>query len=160
MAVWWRAGPREVVLEEWAASRAVELGGRLEKLSPTEGQKYRPDRAFLHPRRPPAFLELKRRGKRPTPEQTETLARLQAAGYVAGWADSKEGVEALLARAMMPPLAMAVDIVKEAERLKKEAPDAPSSLVSARARRRAITVPANVGTPPGGRPGGAPARAP
>jgi hypothetical protein len=110
---WWNRGPREEVLEAQVGRVAESLGGRMEKLPPLAGLKYRPDRVFLHPGRPPAFLELKRRGERPTPEQEFVLAGLRAQGFVADWADSMERAKAFFDAAMLPPLGMGLDIVRK-----------------------------------------------
>lgn len=110
MTSWWRRGPKESVLETWACERARELGGRLEKLAPTLGEKHRLDRVFLHPQRPAAYIELKRHGEPITDEQLETISGLLEHGFVAGWADDKAGVNALLERAMLPPMMMALEV--------------------------------------------------
>jgi len=140
MTIWWRAGPREAVLEEWAAARAEQLGGKLVKLEPTPGEKHRPDRVFL---------ELKRRGARPTPEQLEALTRLAVLGFATGWADTRERVQAFFDRAMLPPIAMAVAIAQEIQ-------SASKTPVPARPRRRPAAVPADLGAPTIGGPGRAP----
>ncbi len=99
---WWKKGPKEDVLEDWARLRAAELGGILAKLPPLAGEKHRPDRVLLHPAHPAAFLELKRRGEEPSPEQAFTLERLRQQGYVAGWAATREQVEAFLQLVLGP----------------------------------------------------------
>jgi len=134
MSTWWRRGPKEAVLESWAAERARELGGRLEKLPPTMGEKHRPDRVFVHPRRPAAYLELKRQGETATLEQEFVLTRLRAEGYVAGWANTREGVEVFLKAAMKPPLVMALGIWQEALK-DREVEDDKKRVPSGRRRR-------------------------
>jgi len=133
---WWSKGPREEVLEAWAQARARELGGRLEKLPPILGSKHRPDRVFLHPRRPPAFLELKRAGEEPTDEQGYALAQLRIEGYVAGWANSRAMVLDFFDNAMRPPLVMALAIWQEHVEHVKEDRDARKDKAVVGGRRR------------------------
>jgi hypothetical protein len=137
MTRWWAKGPREEVLETWALARARELGGSLEKLPPTLGAKHRPDRVFHHPRRPPAFLELKRAGEEPTPEQAYALAQLRIKGYVAGWANSREMAREFFENAMRPPLVMALAIWQEhVEHIKETRDDRKDTPVAGGRRRR------------------------
>lgn len=121
---WWRKGPKEETLEAWATKRARHLGGQLDKLPPTLGQKHRLDRVFTHPRRPAGFLELKRLGEEPTPEQHFAIQELLARGYVAAWASDRAGVERFFATCMAPPLTLALDILQEATEAKKREKDA------------------------------------
>ena len=97
---WWRKGPKESSLEDWARLRAHELGLLFVKISPTLGVKYWPDRLVAHPDAPPAFLELKRFGDEPTEEQFTILNQLADEGYLTGWADTKPLIEAFFQRVL------------------------------------------------------------
>ena len=87
--------PREDVLEAKGRYLAEALGGMWVKLKPTSGQSFLPDRAFILPNAS-GFIELKRSGERPTPEQLHVLAGLRAAGFEAGWADDMDGLCAFM----------------------------------------------------------------
>ena len=93
----------EMRIVEYASTR----GALLFKMPPTTGRSHMPDRILLHPARPPAFLELKRTGERPTPEQLEMLSRLTDRGFQASWADTYAGakkfIDTCLYRALRAP---------------------------------------------------------
>ena len=97
---WTGRRSRESVIEALAVRMAEERGGMLVKLSPSTGRKHWPDRALLHPARPPAFLELKAAGEYPSPEQWEQMRRLEAAGYVTGWASTPAALEVFFQAAL------------------------------------------------------------
>lgn len=132
--MWWRR-QREESIEEYAVRQAKIEGGRLEKLPPTPGEKYRPDRVFLRPDRPGAYLELKRPGKDPTTEQLHVLITLRAQGFVAEWASSREQVDAFFEKVRLPPLAMAITINQEYQRNAKTKTEGKPPVAPKRPRR-------------------------
>lgn len=96
----WSRKPLEASIEAKAVEYASELGAMLLKLPPTTGRSHFPDRILLHPARPPAFLELKRPGERPEPEQLELLARLRDSGFRATWTDNLVEAQAMIRQAL------------------------------------------------------------
>ncbi len=82
-------------IERYLVKRVRELGGVCFKwVSP--GHAGVPDRIVLLPAGRISFLELKRPGGKPSKLQLHVLAQLQRLGCQAGWADSKEAVDAFL----------------------------------------------------------------
>jgi hypothetical protein len=81
---------RESRLDDNARKLVAKLGGRWEKLPPTRGSSYRPDRLLLFRGKVPVYIELKRPGQRPTDGQFAMLNRLQDAGFHAFWFNNWE----------------------------------------------------------------------
>jgi hypothetical protein len=79
---------REAKIESKARELVLARGGLWEKLPPTSGVSHRPDRLLLFPGAPPIFIELKRPGEVPTPEQYAALTGLRGRGFAARWFDS------------------------------------------------------------------------
>jgi hypothetical protein len=83
---------KEESIEAKGHGIVAEFGGLWLKAKPTSGRKHLLDRVVAIPRRPPGFLELKKRGDTPTPEQLHEIAALRRAGFVADWTDSEAGI--------------------------------------------------------------------
>lgn len=80
--------PLEITIEEYFMDRVKAMGGREMKM----GMNGWPDRLVVIKGRT-GFLELKRPGERPRPLQVRRIGQLCAAGALAGWADTREGVD-------------------------------------------------------------------
>jgi hypothetical protein len=89
---------RERDLESYLARRARELGGRAYKwVSPACPGV--PDRLLLLAGRV-LGVEVKAPGRTPTPHQTRTHQELRALGLPVAVVDTREGIDALLARVL------------------------------------------------------------
>ena len=61
-----------------------------------EARRGEPDRICLLPGGKAVFVELKRPGKKPRPEQERALARLRNLGFGAYWVDTKDAADKLI----------------------------------------------------------------
>lgn len=82
--------PLEKEVEAKVCSYAKSKGCLAMKFS-SPARRAVPDRMIVTPQGVIGFLELKRRGQKPTPQQTYELARLTRYGCNATWVDSVEG---------------------------------------------------------------------
>lgn len=73
------------------------VGARCKKLR-IENERGFPDRTVLLPNGVAVFVELKRRGEKPSPLQKQWLTWLAAHGYACGWADNFEDAQAIVER--------------------------------------------------------------
>jgi hypothetical protein len=87
--------PREREVERALVERVQAAGGQAYKFT-SPGRRGVPDRIVLLPGRTPEFVELKRKGQKPRPQQLREHERIRAAGGVVHVIDSVEGVEELL----------------------------------------------------------------
>ena len=86
---------RERDLELYLIRRVKALGGLcLKFVSP--GNAGVPDRIILLPKNDIRFLELKSIFKKPTKLQEFRLQQLRELGFIAGWVNTKEGVDDFL----------------------------------------------------------------
>lgn len=86
---------RESEIEKYLVSQVRGMGGlALKFVSP--GHAGVPDRIIILPGGVVGFLELKAPGERPRKEQFLWIKRLQDKGCPAGWADTRELVDAFL----------------------------------------------------------------
>ncbi len=86
---------RESEIEKYLVDQVRCMGGlALKFVSP--GHSGVPDRIIILPGGVVGFLELKAPGERPRKEQSLWIKRLQEKGCPAGWADTRERVDAFL----------------------------------------------------------------
>lgn len=76
-------------------NRVKQLGGKTCKFK-VPAEAGHPDRLVKLPNKPAALLELKRPRKEPEPLQYVRLIEWTATGMLAGWANTKEQVDAFL----------------------------------------------------------------
>lgn len=88
---------KENVIETYLVRRVREEFPTAE-IRKFEIQKGDPDRLFLLPGARAIFVECKRPGESPRPDQFRALARLQNLGFEACWVSTKEEVDKLMAR--------------------------------------------------------------
>lgn len=81
---------------ERALVRRVEAAGGLAWKFTSPGRRGVPDRVVMLPGRAPEFVELKRKGQRPRPEQVRQHERLRAAGAAVHVIDDEAGIDRLL----------------------------------------------------------------
>ena len=87
--------PKESSLEDYLGRCVKQLGGRcLKFVSP--GTAGVTDRLVILPNRQTAYLELKRLGEEPAPLQAKFIRDMRKLGQPAGWASTREGVDAFL----------------------------------------------------------------
>lgn len=82
-------------VEKALVQRVQAVGGQAYKFT-SPGRRGVPDRIMLLPGRTPEFVEVKRKGKKPRPEQLREHARIRAAGGVVHVIDSLKGIDRLL----------------------------------------------------------------
>jgi hypothetical protein len=87
-------GTKELNLEDYLGEEVKRRKGFTVKL----GWDGLPDRLIVIPRNRIGFLELKKAGKTPSRIQRWWIERLTRMGCVAGWADTREGVNLFLVR--------------------------------------------------------------
>jgi len=81
---------------ERALVQRVEAAGGLAWKFTSPGRRGVPDRVVMLPGRPPEFVELKRKGQRPRPDQERQHGRMRAAGAVVHVIDDEAGIDRLL----------------------------------------------------------------
>ncbi|UMT90669.1 VRR-NUC domain-containing protein [Paracidovorax citrulli] len=81
---------------EAALVKRVEAAGGLAWKFTSPGRRGVPDRVVMLPGRAPEFVELKRKGQRPRPDQLRQHERLRAAGAVVHVIDDDAGIDRLL----------------------------------------------------------------
>lgn len=86
--------PVERHIETMFVAFCEQLGIRCEKLKLASMSSW-PDRTLLY-KGQVMFMELKRRGEKPTPLQEHTLNRLRAAGFEARWSDDYEQMKLIV----------------------------------------------------------------
>lgn len=87
--------PRESVLESWFRDRVRDLGGRAYKFT-APGRRSVPDRLIVLPGGTLFFVELKRKGGKPTAKQDVEINYLRSMGLNVYIADSKEDCNRIL----------------------------------------------------------------
>lgn len=86
-------------VERALVERVQAAGGQAYKFT-SPGRRGVPDRIVLLPGRVPEFVELKRKGAKPRPEQLREHARIRAAGGVVHIVDCAAGIEKLMGAAL------------------------------------------------------------
>lgn len=86
---------KEKTIEDYLCRRIREefIGAEVLKFEARRGE---PDRIILLPGGKTVFVEVKRPGKQPRPEQERALQRKRTLGFVALYANTKEKVEELV----------------------------------------------------------------
>lgn len=87
-------------VEAYLVKRVKATGGKTRKVR-WIGRRAAPDRLIWW-RAPGAWVEVKRFGQRPTPQQEREHARMCEDGWVVEWVDSKEMVDDLISRLTAP----------------------------------------------------------
>lgn len=84
----------ESEVEGYLVKRVNELGGWTCKFkSDTRGV---PDRVVIFPKSGVTFIELKRPGEKPRPQQYFRMDQIRVSGGRVYWTDTKEGVDKIL----------------------------------------------------------------
>lgn len=87
--------PRERDVERSLVKRVEAAGGLAWKFT-SPGRRGVPDRVVMLPGRAPEFVELKRKGQRPRPDQIRQHERMRTAGAVVHVIDDAAGIDRLL----------------------------------------------------------------
>jgi hypothetical protein len=101
---WFEPMPKRAPLEksvEKGINRYAKECGVLTRKFVSPARRGAPDRIYIVPRPAPgsaiiAFLEIKRPGKKPTPNQFYEMSLLEAAGVVVHWVDTVENGRAFI----------------------------------------------------------------
>ena len=83
---------KETVIEKYFKDQIEKIfpSAQVHKYTPRRGE---PDRICLLPGARTIFVELKRPGKEPRPEQHRALERLRQLGFEACWLDTREKID-------------------------------------------------------------------
>jgi hypothetical protein len=100
---WFEPMPKKRPLEksvEKSINRYAKERGVLTRKFTSPARRGAPDRLYIVPRMPGcsvlAFLEIKRPGKKPTPNQYYEMSLLEAAGVIVHWANTVEDGRAFI----------------------------------------------------------------
>jgi len=91
--------PLEKVVEGKVRAYAIKQGCLCRKFT-SPSQRSVPDRIIITPRGVVGFLEMKRKGKEPTPSQYKEQALLMGRGCNVAWSDCFEGGKAFVDKLM------------------------------------------------------------
>lgn len=93
---------KEETIEEYLTNMVRRLGGWCFKFAPISFVGV-PDRIILMPGGRIGFLELKRPGEEPRPNQLGWINRLRLLGFVADWTASRAGVDDFVRKVLRIP---------------------------------------------------------